>query len=288
MTGRSRRSFGPLVPPAIKGKSGRMLTSTVTPSTTPAASTTAASATGSAVGTAANTQLAGNFTEFLQLLTTQLQNQDPTSPLDPNQFTQELVQFASVEQQINTNTSLSTMISLQQMQEASAATGFIGSTVAVSGTTAELANGQASWNYSVTQPATASISITNASGQTVYTTTQTVQPGSQTFNWNGIDNQGTTWPSGAYTIAINATGTNNQNVPVTTAVQGTVSGVDVSASPPTLTVGGQSYPLSQITQVLGNGASTQTSATNQLTQALSSVGTNVQNAVTQALTNAGL
>jgi flagellar basal-body rod modification protein FlgD len=262
-----------------------MLTSTVAPAAT---STNAASTTGSTTGSTANTQLAGNFTEFLQLLTTQLQNQDPTSPLDPNQFTSELVQFASVEQQINTNTSLTTLISLQQMQEASSAMGFIGATVAVSGTTAQLASGQASWNYSVTQPATAAISITNSSGQVVYTTTQTVQPGSQTFTWNGIDNQGTTWPSGAYTIAINATGTNNQNVPVTTQVQGTVSGVNVSASPPTVTVGGQSYPLSQITQVLSSGSSTQASATSQLTTAINSIGTSVQNGVTQALTNAGL
>jgi flagellar basal-body rod modification protein FlgD len=265
-----------------------MLTSTVTPTTTPSASTTAGSSTGTAMGSAANTQLAGNFTEFLQLLTTQLQNQDPTSPLDPNQFTSELVQFASVEQQINTNTSLTTMISLQQTQQAASALSFVGSTVAVSGATAQLANGSASWNYSVTQPATAAISVTNSSGQVVYNTTQTVQPGSQTFTWNGMNAQGTPWPSGPYTIAINATGANSQNVPVTTSVQGVVTGVNVSVTPPTLTIGGQSYPLSQITQVLSSGASAQTAATTQLTQSLSSVGTDVQNGVTAALTAAGL
>src|SRR6202795_771374 len=111
-----------------RGRPAVMLTSTVTP-TTPSASTTAGSSTGTAMGSTANTQLAGNFTEFLQLLTTQLQNQDPTSPLDPNQFTQELVQFASVEQQINTNTSLTTMIALQQTQQAASALTFLGATV---------------------------------------------------------------------------------------------------------------------------------------------------------------
>lgn len=261
-----------------------MLTSTAAP-TTPSTTSPTASTTAAAAGTAANTQLAGNFTEFLQLLTTQLQNQDPTSPLDPNQFTSELVQFASVEQQINTNTSLNTMISLQQTQEAAAALGFVGSTVAVSGTTAPLANGQAAWSYSVSQPATAAISISNSSGQVVYTTTQTVQPGAQTFNWNGVDNKGNSWPSGSYTIAINATGANNQSVPVTTQVQGVVTGVNVSTTPPTLTINGQSYPISQITQVIGSGS---TAATNQITQALGGIGTSVQNAVTQALTSAGL
>ena len=59
-------------------------------------------------------QLAGNFNTFLTLLTTQLQNQDPLDPLDTNQFTQQLVEFASVEQQVNMNTNLQTLISMQQ------------------------------------------------------------------------------------------------------------------------------------------------------------------------------
>jgi flagellar basal-body rod modification protein FlgD len=227
-----------------------MLTSNASP-TTP-------SSTASAASSAAAPNLAGNFNEFLQLLTTQLQHQDPTSPLDPNQFTQELVQFSSVEQQINTNTSLTTLISLQQTQQAASAMQFIGAKVAVSGTTAQLANGQASWNYSVTQPATATISITNASGQNVYSTSQAVQPGAQTFTWNGTDSQGNTYPSGPYTISITATGANGQTVPVTTQIQGVVTGVDVSKSPPNLTIGGQSYPLNQVTQVLSAGTGTPT------------------------------
>jgi flagellar basal-body rod modification protein FlgD len=230
-----------------------MLTSNASP--TPAASTSpgTAAATAQAAGTAAGPNLAGNFNEFLQLLTTQLQHQDPTSPLDPNQFTQELVQFSSVEQQINTNTSLTTMIALQQTQQAASALQFIGATVAVSGTTAQLANGQANWNYSVTQPATATINIMDSSGKTVYSTSQTVQPGSQTLTWNGMDSQGNTYPSGAYTISISAVGSSGQTVPVTTQIQGVVTGVDVSKSPPNLTIAGQSYPLNQITQILSAG-----------------------------------
>jgi len=227
-----------------------MLTSNAMSAPTAATSAATNPTTAQAAATAAGPALAGNFNDFLKLLTTQLQHQDPTSPLDPNQFTQELVQFASVEQQINTNKSLSTMISLQQTQQAASALQFLGATVAVSGTTAELADGVANWNYAVTQPATATINVSNASGQVVYSTSQSVQPGTQTFSWNGVDNHGATWPSGAYKISVNAIGANNQNVPVTTGVQGVVTGVDVSKSPPTLTVGGQSYALDQITQVL--------------------------------------
>ena len=82
--------------------------------------------------------IAKNFATFLELLTTQLKNQNPLSPLDTNQFTQQLVQFAQVEQQINMNTSLGTMISLQQASQTSAAMGFLGTTVRVDGDTAKL------------------------------------------------------------------------------------------------------------------------------------------------------
>jgi flagellar basal-body rod modification protein FlgD len=267
-----------------------MLTSNAAPvpaattnaATNPATNASAAQAAGSAAGPA----LAGNFNQFLQLLTTQLQHQDPTSPLDPNQFTQELVQFASVEQQINTNTSLSTMISLQQTQQAAAALTFLGATVAVSGSTTQLANGTANWSYSTSQPATATINITNASGQVVYSTSQAVQPGPQTFTWNGVDSQGNTWPSGPYTISVSAVDANNQNVPVTTGVQGVVTGVNLSQSPPTLTVGGQSYALNQVTQVLSPGGPAST--LNQISQLLSSgTPSNVLSQISQLLNPGG-
>src|SRR3954447_371597 len=80
--------------------------------------------------------IAGNFDTFLQLLTTQLKNQNPLDPLDTNQFTQQLVQFAQVEQQMNMNTSLGTLISLEKATQTTAALSFLGSTVVVDGATA--------------------------------------------------------------------------------------------------------------------------------------------------------
>ncbi len=198
--------------------------------------------------------IAGNFTTFLSLLTTQLQNQNPLSPLDTNQFTQQLVEFASVEQQMNMNSQLGTLIALQQTSQATAALGFIGATVTVNGNTAQLADGQANWSYAVSKPATASISISNSTGQVVYSATQAVQAGTQAFVWNGRDQQGNALPAGPYTAVITATDASGQSVPVTTQVQGVVSAVHVSQSPPLLTIGGQNYPLSQVTQVVHGGA----------------------------------
>ena len=91
--------------------------------------TSGTSANAAASGTSSRTMIAQNFDTFLQLLTTQLKNQNPLDPLDTNQFTQQLVQFASVEQQISTNTNLATLISLQQNSQLNAALGFVGQTV---------------------------------------------------------------------------------------------------------------------------------------------------------------
>ena len=211
----------------------------------------ASSSAGTAANSTAASQLAGNFDEFLQMLTTQLQNQDPLSPLDPNQFTQELVQFSSVEQQIQTNTSLNTLISLQQNAQVTSALGFVGRTVVVNGSMAQLNNGQAVWNYSASKPGTATINVSDSTGKVVYSTTQAVSPGPQSFTWNGQTTNGNVLTKGTYTISITATDANGQSVGVATQTQGTVTGVDVSQTPPALTVNGQSYPLNQILQIVG-------------------------------------
>src|SRR5579864_7657169 len=107
----------------------------------------------------ANTQIAGNFQSFLQLLTTQLQNQNPLSPLDTNQFTQQLVEFAGVQQQINTNDSLSTLVSLQQTAQSSQALQFVGKTAVVKGKTATMTHSQAAWELNIPTASTVNISI---------------------------------------------------------------------------------------------------------------------------------
>ena len=110
------------------------LTSPITPTTVPASSV---------AGAVDNTEIASNFTTFLQLLTTQLKNQDPLSPMDTNQFTQQLVEFASVEQQMKSNSSLTTLVSLEQAAQSTSALALVGATVVVDGSTTQLSNGKA-------------------------------------------------------------------------------------------------------------------------------------------------
>jgi flagellar basal-body rod modification protein FlgD len=214
--------------------------------------TSTSSSTAQAAGSSASQQLAGNFDTFLQLLTTQLQNQNPLDPLDTNQFTEQLVEFASVEQQINENTNLQTLISMQQTSEATSALQLVGSTVTVGGNAAALSNATnsaATWSLTSTTPATATVTVTSAAGTTAYSGTMALNAGTQAFTWNGQGSNGQTWPDGTYTLTVSATGANGQAVSVATHVQGTVSGVNLTSNPPTLTVNGQNVQISQVTSI---------------------------------------
>src|SRR6202790_5079105 len=147
---------------------------------------TSSSSSGSSLTSNTSTTLAGNFQTFLTLLTTQLQNQNPLDPLDTNQFTQQLVQFASVEQQLKTNDQLTSLVSLQQTAQSTQALGFVGKTAVVDGSTASVTNASATWDLSVPTNSNVNISITNSTGQTVFTGSYAVNAGNnQPFTWNG-------------------------------------------------------------------------------------------------------
>jgi flagellar basal-body rod modification protein FlgD len=120
--------------------------------TIPATSSATSSASAASSAALNNTEIASNFTTFLQLLTTQLKNQNPLDPLDTNQFTQQLVQFAGVEQQMKSNDQLASLVSLEKSAQASTALAYVGSTVVVDGSTTPLANGSATWSLNVTKP----------------------------------------------------------------------------------------------------------------------------------------
>src|SRR6266704_6818583 len=111
-----------------------------------------------------NNQIAGNFNTFLTLLTTQLKNQNPLDPLDTNQFTQQLVQFAQVEQQLKGNEQLATLVSIEKSAQSTTALAFVGQNVAVDGQTATLKNSSATWSFQVPKPISATVTIKNTTG----------------------------------------------------------------------------------------------------------------------------
>jgi flagellar basal-body rod modification protein FlgD len=224
--------------------------SPVVSGTTPSTSSSGTSS-AAATNALASQQIAGNFQSFLQLLTTQLQNQNPLDPLDTNQFTQQLVEFAGVQQQLNTNDSLATLVSLQQTAQSTQALGFVGKTAIVSGSTAQLTSSTATWGLNVPADSTVTINITNSTGQTVYTNQYSVSKGNnQGYTWNGQGTDGTQYPDGAYTLTATGKDSSGNTVAISTEIQGVVSSVDLTQSPPLLTIGGQTYTVSQIQSIV--------------------------------------
>src|ERR1700746_3016062 len=133
--------------------------SAISPTTT-TGGTSSTSGTSSSSTAVDDTMIASNFTTFLTLLTTQLKNQDPLSPMDTNQFTQQLVQFAQVEQQMKSNDQLASLVSMEQSAQQTTALAYVGSTVVVDGSTGQLsASSGATWTFNTSKPATATVTI---------------------------------------------------------------------------------------------------------------------------------
>jgi flagellar basal-body rod modification protein FlgD len=202
----------------------------------------------------ATTGIADNFQTFLTLLTTQLQNQNPLDPLDTNQFTQQLVQFAGVEQQLKSNEQLKSLIEIEKSAQATQALVYVGNTVAVDGSKAQF-DKSATWNFQTDKDTDATITITSATGQTAYTGSYTLKKGGSSFVWDGKGNDGVQWPAGTYTLTATGKDSSGNNVAISTEVQGIVDSVDLSASPPLLSIGGQSYTTDKIKRVVRPGAS---------------------------------
>src|SRR5882724_5547068 len=229
-------------------------TATILNSVTSAKGTTPSANSGVTFKTASDTTtLANNFQTFLTLLTTQLKNQNPLDPLDTNQFTQQLVQFAGVEQQMKMNQQMTSLISIEQSAQSTAAMAYLGSTATVDGSTTKLASGKAQWTFTSDKPATGSISIADSTGNLAYSGTFTLNAGQQNFAWDGKGNNGTKWPDGNYKMTISAKDTSGNPVTVSTTVQGTVDSVDLSSTPPTLSIGGSNFTVDKIKNVVRPG-----------------------------------
>jgi flagellar basal-body rod modification protein FlgD len=216
--------------------------------TTGVNSTTPSSASASSANNATS-QLSSNFDTFLQLLTTQLQHQDPLDPMDTSQFTQQLVEYSQVEQQIDSNTNLQTLISQGTSQSAAYATSYLGKTVTVSGGEGSLTNGQAQWTYNLgTASTSTTLQVTDANGNVVYSGSGKTTAGNSNFNWNGVDNSGNQLPDGSYTLAVKASA-GGQTVTTSVTAVGTVSEVNMINGTPQLLIGSMEVPLTSISSV---------------------------------------
>lgn len=197
-------------------------------------------------------QLIQNFDTFLQLLVTQIQNQDPTEPISTENFTQQLVQFSELEQSIRSNTNLETIQSSIASQNAASVVSYIGSTVTAEGATTTLADREAVYNLTAQEfIPEAEISIRDALGNVVFTTTQALQPGNNSFVFNGRSTNGRQFNDGSqFTITVQGNNADGNVSRITTGIRGVVEAVDFSGETPNLLIGSTNVPLSAVQSVV--------------------------------------
>jgi len=210
-----------------------------------AAATTAASA-------SAFSSLAGNIDTFLTLLTTQLRNQDPLKPLDTEKFTSQLVQFASVEQSIKTNSHLEALIALQGSSDRQSALALIGREASVASDKAALLDGRAAWTYTLPADARAlSVSVLNSSGVVVARTLGAASAGEHDFVWDGITSDGGGAAPGLYRLQIDALGADGAKVKADIRSTARVTAAAFGEGAPKLETSIGLIEMSQIKRVTG-------------------------------------
>lgn len=200
---------------------------------------------------ASRATIADNFDTFLNILTTQLRNQNPLDPMDTNQFTAQLVQFTGVEQQLKTNEFLETLMLSSQNTAKSEAVSYIGRQVTATGRTGSLTDTDAVfWAYDAPQNVpNATVTIKNAQGHVVYSETGSLAAGPGTFRWDGKGSDGANQPNGVYTIDIAGTNAQGVGVNVSTSTLGIVTAVDFTGDIPMLTVGNAKVAITDVTDV---------------------------------------
>jgi flagellar basal-body rod modification protein FlgD len=174
-------------------------------------------------------KLSADFDNFLKLLTTQLRHQDPTNPMDSKEFTNQLVSFSQLEQQIQTNQNLGNLLQTNQASAVNAATNFIRRSVNYEGDKFSY-EGEPTLDFSYLIKETAlesRISILNEAGQVVFSTAGSPAAGEHAFAWDGKDSNGQPVPNGIYTFQVGARGTEDRAIQTSALVPARINGIEV-------------------------------------------------------------
>ncbi len=198
-------------------------------------------------GGGAGTRIAADFDTFLTLLTAQLQNQDPLDPLDTDKFVSQLVQFSSVEQTIQTNQNLQTLIDLQSSAQTSNALALLGETVVFAGDRAIVEDGAARWRYAVPDGASAvALTVIDGDGRVVAQATGSPVAGEHEFEWTG----GT--EGGLYRLGIAAVDRNGASLAAAARSLAGVTSVSTAGGAPLLSTALGDIALADVTRVIAN------------------------------------
>jgi flagellar basal-body rod modification protein FlgD len=211
--------------------------------------TTAATATTAAASTTSSTTSPPlTSSDFLNLLVSELQNQNPLDPTSSTDFINQLTSYANFEQQQTLNSNLSSLTTSFNSLMTLNSSNYIGHTIEAKGDTATLQSGKIDFGYSLNSAASnVTLTVADSSGNTVWTGTGTTAAGSNSFSWDGTNSDGTQLTDGGqYTLSVAATDSSGTSVYGYTTVSGTVSSVDFSTSTLMLKVGNTSISSANV------------------------------------------
>jgi flagellar basal-body rod modification protein FlgD len=194
----------------------------------------AASATNAAT-TKARATLSDNFDTFLTLLTTQLSNQDPLDPIDSNQFTQQLVQYSQVEQQIQTNDSLQSLLTQNRSAAGATALTYLGRTATIDDASVHVGNAGGAWTYTLDEAAqSVRLSIVDSTGRTVLSRAGETRPGAHALTWDGRTGANTQALPGTYKLVVAAETADGKALNASVQVEEVITGVDFTTDTPSI------------------------------------------------------
>lgn len=196
-------------------------------------------------------QLASDFDEFLLLLTTQLQNQDPLSPMDSTEFTNQLVAFSGVEQQINANSKLDSLVALSLGTSFSSSLSYVGKNVSYLSSEANFdGENPVEISYAIDgDAANTTINIIDKNGDVVLSQPVSSASDVKNFSWDGKDEHGITQPTGTYEIRVDSLDAQNKPLTTTTVVTGHVSGVETQNGTTFLLIGERAVSIGNVINV---------------------------------------
>jgi flagellar basal-body rod modification protein FlgD len=227
------------------------MSGSITATTTGTTTGTTAGTTGVAARSGA--KLSADLGTFLTLLTTQLRNQDPTKPMDTEALTQQLTQFASIEQQIQGNRTLEQLLGLQQAGQLSGSAALVGRRVTMESEVLPLQSGQAE----VVLPAAgragrAVVELRDAAGNVLRRETVALGAGPASWRWDGRDAGGQQWPDGAYRVSVTGRAEDGTDVPLASVIAGRVTGSARIGGELMLRLGPAAIPFDRLRELPGS------------------------------------
>ena len=204
--------------------------------------------------------LSSNFDTFLTILTAQIQNQDPLEPMDSTQFTDQLVQFSGVEQQIRVNTQLETLISATNSGAGASLSGYLGQEAEIDSAGAQFTGEPVQWRYELPSDASSTtVTVTDAAGKVLYSKTGELKAGSHEFIWNGdLNKGGTAAVDQPYWISVVAEDANKKAITPLHSLVTNITGVDLTYGEPALTTPAGVFAFSDIKRLMNNNTTAPT------------------------------